>query len=109
MDKGFVERRIGVTHLPETFVSDLTKHIAEENALFKSLRLAAAIFSTLIVVLTWVFIEKNDDIKAMQSTLNQHSVAIAETLAVVKALIEDDRRQQTTIDRNSEKLNRIKP
>ena len=99
------ERREGYVELPHDFVEDLTKHVAEEDALFKSLRIAAAIFSTLLVVLTWIFIEKNNDIKAMQLTLNQHSIQINETLTVVKGMLELDKRQQTAIDRNTDLIN----
>ena len=99
------ERRAVHIDIPEDMVEKLKTHIIEEDALFKSLRIAAAIFSTLLVVLTWIFVEKNNDIKAMQLILNQHSIQINETLVVVKSMLEADRRQQAGIDRNTGMVN----
>ena len=81
----------------------LNDHINEENALFKGLKFAFAAYSILVTVLIWIFLEKNSDIKAMQATLNDHSVQISKTLALLEVVINNDKRQQDQIDRATRK------
>ena len=78
------ERRSGYVALSTEFINELEKHMREENTLFRSIRMAASVGAILIGVLTWIFIEKNSDIKEMQQTLNSHSVSIAKTLAILE-------------------------
>jgi hypothetical protein len=95
----FKERRAGYVTMSREFLDELEAHIKEENNLFSSLRLAAGVFAALIAVLTWVFIEKNSDIKAMQATLNSHSIAIAETLVILKQQMNEHDRLMSKTDK----------
>ena len=71
--------------------------------LFRSMKLLAWIMSMFVGLMVWVLGQKNDDIKAMQKTLEQHSIQISETLIIMKQLIETDRRQQDLLDRHMER------
>ncbi len=86
------------------YKSLLMAHIAEEEGLFRGIKLLGAILAALFSVLVWIFIQKSDDIKAMQQTLNQHSIQISETLVILKTAIENDRRQQDSIEQTREQL-----
>lgn len=95
------ERREGYVELPHNFVERLEIHVKEENALFKSLKLAGSVLGVLVMVLTWVFIEKNNDIKAMQQTLNQHSIAISDALTMLKMTIERNEKEHAGYEKNN--------
>jgi hypothetical protein len=99
------ERRSGYVALSSEFIQELEQHMREENTLFRSIRLAAGVFSTLIIVLTWIFIEKNGDIKEMQKTLNDHSIAIAKTLVILETQLATTQKLVQSHDRLEERVN----
>ena len=80
-------------------------HIAEEEVLFKVVKLVGWIGTLFIALAVWVLIEKNNDIKAMQVVLNTHSVQIEKTLVLVQSAMETDRRQQALIEKTTDRLN----
>ena len=86
------------------FIRRVDIHIAEENALFKSVKLASVTFSALmgilIGLLIWVFAEKNADIRAMQFSINQHSLQINETLTLLKAEIDNGKRDREVLEKH---------
>ena len=86
--------------LPKDFIHRVDLHIAEESALFRSIKFAGIIFSALLGVMVWVFAEKNSDIRAMQSTLNQHSMQINETLVILKTDLEAGKRDRDLLDKH---------
>lgn len=86
--------------LPHDFVREVDLHMAEESALFRSVKFAGVIFSALLGVMVWVFAEKNSDIRAMQSTLNQHSMQINETLVLLKTDLEAGKRDRELLEKH---------
>lgn len=90
--------------MPQEFVERLTKHVTEEEGMFKAIRYFSAIFTALILVLSWIFVERNNDIKAMQGTLQDHSIKIERTLVLLEAVINSDKRQQESIDKTRERV-----
>jgi hypothetical protein len=98
------ERREGYIEMPHTFVDKLHEHIAEEEALFKVVKLVGWIGTLFIALAAWILLEKNNDIKAMQLTLNQHSVQIEKTLTMMQIMLDNDKRQQMMIDKNNDRL-----
>jgi tRNA uridine 5-carbamoylmethylation protein Kti12 len=98
------ERREGYVEMSGEFVEKLRSHIAEEEVLFKIVKLVGWVGTLFIALAAWVLIEKNNDIKAMQATLNQHSIQIEKTLVLIQTVVDTNTRQQAMIDRNTERL-----
>ena len=92
------ERRDGYIEMPHTFVEKINKHMDREEGVMLGMKIVGSIFAVLIAVLVWVLIEKNNDIKAVQQTIVQHTVQNAEMIQIVKGIIETNARQQTEID-----------
>ena len=85
--------------LPKDFIRRVDIHIAEETSLFRSVKFAGVVFSALLGVMVWVFAEKNADIRAMQQTLNQHSMQISETLILLKSDVENGKRDRDMVEK----------
>lgn len=95
----FIERREGYARITQEEIQKINEHIAEEKGLFRTIKFVTTILSVTIGVVMWVFLEKNNDIKAMQAVLNTHSVQISETLAILKSSMDTNRREADRIER----------
>ena len=102
-----VERRAGYVEVDQETIREIQKHIAEESYMFRSVKLASAVFATLITVVAWVLVDKNNDIKAsqvefkaMQAVINLHSVQQSETLTILKATVEATTKTADRLERH---------
>lgn len=104
------EKSAAVTHtnviVTEEFVKTVNAHIASEESIVRSVRMAVAVICTLSSVLVWVFTEKNAEFKSMQTMINVHSVQINETLAILRGDMENSRRALDSIEKRLDREER---
>lgn len=98
------ERREGYMEMPKDFMLRVNAHVEAENGMFRTMRIVSSIFAALLAVSVWVFLEKNSDIKAMQQTLNEHSIQISKTLTILESQVEMNKAQQVRIDRTTDMM-----
>ncbi len=83
----------------EQDLSTISKLVQTANGFVKAVRLVTVVATALLGLFGWVVIEKNNDVKAMQQTLNQHSIQISQTLAVLQRVVVDQDNTEKRLDR----------
>ena len=94
--------------MPHDFIEKINRHVDEEDGMFRGVKFFGGLFigliSFILSLVIWIVLEKNADIKAMQGTLQAHSVQIERTLVMLENVVNSDKRQQERIDKNTERL-----
>ena len=102
------ERREGYVEMPHAFVEQIQGHVVKEEAFWKNFKIFArfytALFSTVLALVVWILLERNSEFKEMQKTIVVHTVQNAETLQLIKGIVEMNAKQQDQIDKNTEML-----
>lgn len=105
------ERREGYIQVPQQFIERLTRHVDQEEGMFRGLKLFSIVFgvlfSTLMGLATWVFVEKNADFRKVQETIQEHTAQNSRTLAVLETILAEHKRQQEQLDKNTENVYRM--
>ena len=105
------ERREGYVEMPHAFVKQIEEHVIKEEAFWKNFKFFAgfytALFTTILALVIWIFAERNADFKEMQKTIVVHTVQNAETLTLIKGIVEKNIGQQDRIDKNTELLHKL--
>jgi hypothetical protein len=88
----------------ETDLAVISGVVSTASGFIKATKLVSTVLGALILLFAWIMLEKNQDIKEMQVTLNKHTVQNTEMLALLKYVMESDARQTAIIDKHSDKL-----
>ena len=68
------------------------------DGFIQAVKVSSYVGGMFVALLTWVFVEKNNDIKTLQKLGNEHSVQISETIAILKADIAANDTRHKSID-----------
>ena len=82
----------------ETDLKAIGGIVAPLQGFVNTMKVASVLLAAFITLLTWVFVEKNADIKEMQKSLNVHSTQINETLTVLKLHMAQNAKEHDAMD-----------
>ena len=104
------ERREGYIEVTHQFVERMTHHVDEEEGFFRGFKIFSwvfgIVFSALIGLGTWVFVEKNQDFRKVQDTINEHTAQNGRTLTMLENIMAEQNRIHLQAEKNTELMYR---
>lgn len=89
----------------EKQLGNIASAVQKTEGAFEALKPLAKVITLLLTLLValggWIAKEKNSDMRAMQTTLMEHSAHFSRTIALIEGLAESDKRQWMNIERNT--------
>lgn len=71
----------------ERDLSNVSGLVKTAEGFIKATRIIAILLATLISLYGWIMIEKNNDVKAIQASVQQLTVQNADTLAILRSVV----------------------